>query len=75
MTLALETGEVSWVCMGLQRVLFLAEVNSRPSKSQDLSSSLEVIDLEVELRGVLAAVSGRAGSRTEPAGGCLMATN
>jgi hypothetical protein len=26
MTLAPETGEVSWVCMGLRRVLFLAEV-------------------------------------------------
>jgi hypothetical protein len=35
-TLAPKTGEVSWVSMGLRRVLFLAEVNLHPSKSQDL---------------------------------------
>jgi hypothetical protein len=32
-TLAPETGEVSWVSMGLRRVLFLAKVNTLPSKS------------------------------------------
>jgi hypothetical protein len=32
-TLAPKTGEVSWDSMGLRRVLFLAEVNSHPSKS------------------------------------------
>jgi hypothetical protein len=46
-TLAPETGEVSWVSIGLLRVLFLAEVNTRPSESQDSSSGLEVVDLEV----------------------------
>jgi hypothetical protein len=73
MTLALKTGEVSWVSMGLQRVLFLTEVDSRLSKSQDPSSGSGVIGLEVKLRGVSSVASGRAGSRTEPAGGCLMA--
>jgi hypothetical protein len=38
MTLAPETGKVSWDSMGLRRVLFLAEVNTRPSKSQGSSS-------------------------------------
>jgi hypothetical protein len=61
--------------MGLRRVLFLAEVDSYPSKSQDLSSSLKVVDLEVNFRGVSPAVSGHAGSRTEPAGSWLMATS
>jgi hypothetical protein len=32
-TLAPETGEVSWVSMGLRWVLFLAKVDSHPSKS------------------------------------------
>jgi hypothetical protein len=66
-TLAPETSEVSWVSMGLRRVLFLVEVVSRPSKSQDPSSGSEVIGLEVKLRGVSPAVSGRAGSRAGPA--------
>jgi hypothetical protein len=74
-TLAPDTGEVSWVSMGLRWVLFLAEVDLHPSKSQDLLSSLLVADLEVEPHGVLPAISGRAGSRTEPAGGFLMATS
>jgi hypothetical protein len=74
-TLAPETGEVSWVSMGLRRVLFLAEVNSRPSKSHDPSSGSKVVGLEVESRGVSPAVSGHAGSRTELAGGCLMAAS
>jgi hypothetical protein len=47
MTLAPETGEVSWASMGLRRVLFLAEVITLPLKSQDSSSGSEVIDLEV----------------------------
>jgi hypothetical protein len=34
-TLAPKTGKLSWVSMGLQRVLPLAEVNMLPSKSQD----------------------------------------
>jgi hypothetical protein len=75
MTLAPKTGEVSWVSVGLQRAVFLAEVNSHPSKSQDPSSSSEVVDLEVNCRGVSLAISGRAGSRTEPAGGFLMAAS
>jgi hypothetical protein len=74
-TLATETGEVSWVSMRLRRVLLLAEVDSRPSKSQDLSSGSEVVVLGVKSHGVSPTVSGRAGSRTEPAGGCLMATS
>jgi hypothetical protein len=67
MTLALETGEVSWVSMGLRRVLFLAEVSTLLSKSQDSSSGSEVVDLEVKFCRVLSAVSGRAGSRIDPA--------
>jgi hypothetical protein len=74
-TLAPETGEVSWVSMGLQRVLFLAEVSMLPSKSQDSSFGPEVIDLEVKPRGVSPAVLGRAGSKTDPAGGCYAAAN
>jgi hypothetical protein len=50
--------------MGLWRVLFLAEVNSRPSRSQDLSSGLKVVALEAKSRRTLLAVSGRTGSRT-----------
>jgi hypothetical protein len=67
MTLAPKTGEVSWSSMGLQQVLFLTEVNLHSSKSQDLSSGLKVVDLEVKSQGIWPAVSGRAGSRTEPA--------
>jgi hypothetical protein len=73
MTLAPEIGEVSWVSMGLRRVLFLAKVYSRASKSQDSSSSSEIVDLGIKLRGVSPAVSGRAGSRTDPASGRHMA--
>jgi hypothetical protein len=69
MTLAPKIGEVSWVSMGLRRVPFLIEVSTLPSKSQDSSSGLEVIDLEVKSRGVSLTVSGRAGSRVDPAGG------
>jgi hypothetical protein len=68
MTLAPETGEVSWDSMGLRRVLFLAEVYSRPSKSQGFSSGWKVVDLEVRFRGVSPTISGCASSRTEPAG-------
>jgi hypothetical protein len=68
MSLAPETGEVSWVCMGLRRVLILTEVSTLPSKSQDSSSGLEVVDLEVWPRGATSAISGRAGSKTDPAG-------
>jgi hypothetical protein len=60
-----ETGEVSWDSMGLQRVLFLAEVDSYPSKSQGFSSGWNMVDLEVKSRGISPAVSGRAGSRTK----------
>jgi hypothetical protein len=73
MTLAPETGEVSWVSMGHRRVPFLAKVNALPSKSQDSSSGSEVVDLEVKSRGVSPAVSGRTGSQTDPAGGCYAA--
>jgi hypothetical protein len=52
-TLPLETGEVSWVSMGLRRVLFLTEVYQRPSKSQDSSSGSEIASLEVKPRGAL----------------------
>jgi hypothetical protein len=68
MTLAPKTGEVSWVSMGLRRVLFLAEFSTLPSKSQDSSSGSELID--VKSRGVSPAVSGHAGSRTDPAVSC-----
>jgi hypothetical protein len=61
--------------MGLRRVLFLAEVDSYPSKSQAFSSGWKAVDLEVKSRGVSPAVSGRASSETEPAGGCLMDTS
>jgi hypothetical protein len=73
MTLAPETGKVSWVSMGLRQVLFLAEVSTFPTKSQDSLSGSEVVDLEVKSRGVSPAVSGRTGSKTDPAGGCYMA--
>jgi hypothetical protein len=69
MTLAPKTGKVSWGSMGLRRVLFLAEIDSYPSKSQDLSFGSNVVDLEVKSRGILPAISGRAGSRTESARG------
>jgi hypothetical protein len=69
MTLAPETGEVSWVCMGLRRVLILAEVSSLLSKSQDSSSGLEVVGLEVKSRGVSPAVSGCTDSKNDPASG------
>jgi hypothetical protein len=49
-TLAPETGKVSWVSMGLRRVLFLAEVDTRPSKSQDPPSVSEVIASESKPR-------------------------
>jgi hypothetical protein len=68
MTLAPKTGEVSWACMGLRRVLSSPKSCSFPSKSQDPSSGLEVTDLEVRSRGVSSAVSGHAGSNTDPAG-------
>jgi hypothetical protein len=67
-TLAPETGEVSWVSMGLQRVLFLAEVSTFPMKSQDSLSGPEVVDLGVKFYGVSPTVSRRAGSGTDPAG-------
>jgi hypothetical protein len=70
MKLALETGKVLWVGMGLWRVLFLAEVSTFPSKSQDPSPGSKVVDLEVKSCRVSSAVSGRAGFGTEPALGC-----
>jgi hypothetical protein len=75
MTLAPETGEVSWVSMGLRRVPFLAEVNRFPSKSQDSSPSSEIVDLGIKLHGVSPAFSGRAGSRIDPALGCSAAAS
>jgi hypothetical protein len=69
MTLAPKTCEDSWVSMGLRRVLFLAKVSTFLSKSQDSSSGSEVVDLEVQFRGVSPTVSGRAGSRIDPADG------
>jgi hypothetical protein len=72
-TLAPETGEVSWVSMGLWRVPFLTEVSTLPSKSQDSLSSLEVVDLEVKFRGVSPAISGHAGSGSDPAMSCSTA--
>jgi hypothetical protein len=73
MTLAPETGKVSSVSMGLQQVLFLAEVSTLPSKSQDSLFGPEVVNLEVKPRGVSPAVLGCAGSKTDPAGGCYVA--
>jgi hypothetical protein len=73
MTLAPETGEVSWVSMGLRHVPFLAEVSTLLSKSQDFSSGSEVVGLGVESRGVSPAISGRAGFRTDLAGSCYAA--
>jgi hypothetical protein len=75
MTLAPKTDEVSWVSMGLWRVLFLAEVYSRPSKSQDPSSGSEVVALMAKSRGVPPAISRRAGSGTGPALGCSAAAS
>jgi hypothetical protein len=75
MTLALETGEVSWVSMGLRRVLFLTEVDSYPSKSQDLSSGSEAIVLEVKSVRTLPVVSRHTGSKTEPAQGYFTAAS
>jgi hypothetical protein len=75
MTLAPKTGEVSWVSMGLRQVPFLAEVSTLPSKSQDSSFGSEVVGLEVRPRGVSPAVSGHAGSKTDPAGDCHAATS
>jgi hypothetical protein len=75
MTLAPETGEVSWVSMGLWWVPFHAEVSMLPSKSQDSSSGLEVVDLEVKFRGVSPTVSGHAGSKIDLAGGCHAAAH
>jgi hypothetical protein len=54
--------------MGLRWVLILAEVSLFPSKSQDSSFGLEVAGLEVKSRGMSLAVSGRTGSKTDPAG-------
>jgi hypothetical protein len=54
--------------MGLRRVLFLTEVYSHPSKFQGFSSGWKVVELEVKFRGVSPAVSGHAGSQTEPFG-------
>jgi hypothetical protein len=67
--------EVSWDSMGLWRVLFLAEVDSHPSKSQDLSSDWIVVVPEVKSWRVLPAVSGRAGSRLKPARGYSVAAS
>jgi hypothetical protein len=75
MTLAPETGEVSWVSMGLRWVPFLAKVSVFPSKSQDSSSDLEVIDLEVKSPEVSPIISGHAGSKIDPAGGRHAAAN
>jgi hypothetical protein len=75
MSLAPETSEVSWVSMGLWRVPFLAEARTLLSKSQDSSSGSEVVDLEVKFRGVSPTVSGRAGSKIDPAGGRPAAAN
>jgi hypothetical protein len=55
--------------MGLQWVLFLAEAESRSSKSQDLSSGWKVVDLEVKSWRILLAISGCTGSSTKPARG------
>jgi hypothetical protein len=74
-TLASETGEVSWVSMGLRRVIFLAKVILHPSKSQDLSSGWEVVVLEVKSWRTLPAILGRTGSRTELALGCSAAAS
>jgi hypothetical protein len=60
--LAPKTGEVSWVSMGLRWVLFLTEVDSHPSKSQDLSSGPKAAIPEVKSWRTLPAVSGRIGS-------------
>jgi hypothetical protein len=59
--------------MGLWWVLFLAEVCTLPSKSQDSSFGSEVVALEVKSRRTLPAISGRTGSKTDPAGGCYTA--
>jgi hypothetical protein len=75
MTLSPETGEVSWVSMGLRWVPFLAEVRTLPLKSQDSSSGSEVVGLEAKFCGVSPTVSGRAGSRVDPAGGRRVAAS
>jgi hypothetical protein len=61
--------------MGLRQVLFLAEVSTFSSKSQDFSSGSKVVDLEVKSRGVSSAVSGHAGFETDPAVSCFAAVS
>jgi hypothetical protein len=61
--------------MGLRRVLILTKVNLLPSKSQDSLSGLEAVGLEAKSRGASPDVSGRAGFKTDPAGGRRVATS
>jgi hypothetical protein len=62
MTLAPETGEVSWVSLGLRRVPLLAEVLPALVEVPGLWSDLVALVAEAGPCKVLLAVSGRAGS-------------
>jgi hypothetical protein len=59
--------------MGLQRVLFLAEVLLASVEVPGILSGWKAVELKI--RGVSPVVSGRADSQTEPAGGCLVAAS
>jgi hypothetical protein len=80
MTLAPETGEVSWVSMGLRRVLFLAEVLYVVVEVPGFSLRLEDRRFCDQVLRRPSAISGRVGSQIEsvgdhmwfPAGGRLL---
>jgi hypothetical protein len=73
MTLAPETGEVSWDSMGLRCVLFLTEVHSHLSKYQGFISDWRIVKFKNYRASP--AVSGCAGSWTEPTQSYLAAAS
>jgi hypothetical protein len=60
--LAPKTGEVSWSCMGLRHVIFLAEVRSHSSKSQGFPSGWSTVEFKNPRASP--TVSGRAATQT-----------
>jgi hypothetical protein len=66
MTLAPETGEVSWASMGLQRVPLLAEVLLVFVEVPGFWSSLVALIIKAESCGVFPAISRRADSKMRP---------
>jgi hypothetical protein len=69
-TLAPETGEVSWASMGLWRIPLLAEVLLALIEVPGFWSGLVALVVEAGSCEVFPAISGRAGSKTDPAGDC-----